>query len=251
MTFTETTNPWINYVKPNPSASLRLFCFPYAGGNSYIFRPWCDRLPENIEICPIELPGRGFQLKSTPFNQIEPLVKAIATAILPYLNKPFAFFGHSMGGLVSFELARFIRREYNLEPVHLFISGRRAPQVKDSKPPIHDLPQAEFIQELRKLNGTPEAVLNNDELMELLVPILRADFAVLENYNYAPEAPLNCPISVFGGLQDREVKLEELEAWREQTVGSFSLKMLSGDHFFIHSSQSLLPELIKQLTVSL
>ena len=251
MTFTETTNPWINYVKPNPSASLRLFCFPCAGGNSYIFRPWSDRLPKTIEICPIELPGRGFQLKSTPFNQIEPLVKAIATAILPYLNKPFAFFGHSMGGLVSFELARFIRREYNLETVHLFISGRRAPQVKDSKPPIHDLPQAEFIQELRKLNGTPEAVLNNDELMELLVPILRADFAVLENYNYAPEAPLNCPISVFGGLQDREVKLEELEAWREQTVGSFSLKMLSGDHFFIHSSQSLLPELIKQITVSL
>ncbi|MGV2831547.1 thioesterase II family protein [Myxosarcina sp. GI1(2024)] len=249
MTFTETTNPWINYVKPNPSASLRLFCFPYAGGNSYIYRPWLDRLPKTIEICPIELPGRGFQLKSTPLRQIEPLVKAIATAILPYLDKPFAFFGHSMGGLVSFELAHFIRREYNLEPVHLFISGRRAPQTKDEKPPIHSLPQAEFIQELRQLKGTPEAVLNNNELMELLVPILRADFAVLENYHYTPEALLNCPISVFGGLQDREVQLEQLEAWREQTVGSFSLKMLTGDHFFIHSSQSLLPELIKQIAI--
>jgi medium-chain acyl-[acyl-carrier-protein] hydrolase len=249
MTFTETTNPWINYIKPNPSASLRLFCFPYAGGNSYIFRPWLNRMPETIEICPIELPGRGFQLKSTPYRQIEPLVKAIATAILPYLDKPFAFFGHSMGGLVSFELARFIRREYNLEPVHLFVSGRRAPQTKDAKPPIHHLPQAEFIQELRQLNGTPEAVLNNNELMELLVPILRADFALLENYNYTPEAPLNCPISVFGGLQDREVELKELKAWREQTCSSFSLKMLTGDHFFIHSSQSFLPELMQQLNV--
>ena len=178
---------------------------------------------------------------------MEPLVKAIATAILPYLDKPFAFFGHSMGGLVSFELARFMRREYSLEPVHLFISGRRAPQTKDAKPPIHDLPQAEFIQELRQLNGTPEAVLNNNELMELLVPILRADFAVLENYNYTPEAPLNCLISVFGGLQDREVELEKLEAWREQTCSSFALKMLTGDHFFIHSSQSLLPELIRAI----
>ena len=249
MTFTQITNPWISNLKPNPSASLRLFCFPYAGGNSYIFRPWLDRIPKTIEICSIELPGRGLQLKSAPFSQIEPLVKAIATAILPYLDKPFAFFGHSMGGLVSFELARFIRREYNLEPVHLFISGRRAPQTKDAKPPIHDLTQAEFIEELRQLNGTPEVVLNNNELMELLLPILRADFAVLENYHYTPEAPLNCPISVFGGLQDPEVHLEQLEAWREQTVGSFSLKMLTGDHFFIHSSQFLLPELIKQIAI--
>jgi medium-chain acyl-[acyl-carrier-protein] hydrolase len=249
MSFTETINPWINYVKPNPSASLRLFCFPYAGGNSYIFRPWLDRVPKTIEICPIELPGRGFQLKSTPYRQIKPLVKAIATAIRPYLDKPFAFFGHSMGGLVSFELALFVRRQYNLEPVHLFISGRHAPQTKDSKPPIHDLPQAEFIEELRQLNGTPEEVFSNNELMELLVPILRADFAVLENYHYTSEAPLNCPISVFGGLQDPEVRLEQLEAWREQTMSSFSLKMLTGDHFFIHSSQSLLPELIEQIAI--
>jgi medium-chain acyl-[acyl-carrier-protein] hydrolase len=249
MTFTQTTNPWITCLKPNPSASLRLFCLPYAGGNSYIFRPWLDRVSKTIEICPIELPGRGFQIKSTPFRQIELLVKAIAPAILPYLDKPFAFFGHSMGGLVSFELARFIRREYSLEPVHLFISGRRAPQIKNLKPPIHDLPEAEFLEKLRQLNGTPEEVLNNDELMELLIPILRADFALLENYNYTPEAPLKCPISVFGGLQDREVQLEELEAWREHTVGSFSLKMLTGDHFFVHSSQSLLPELIKQINI--
>ena len=249
MIFTPTANPWIIRPKPNSSASVRLFCFPYAGGNSYIFRPWLDRLPKTIEICPIELPGRGFQLKSAPYRQIEPLVKAIALEIRPYLDKPFAFFGHSMGGLVSFELARFMRREYNLEPVHLFISGRRAPQTKDSKPPIHNLTQAEFIQELRQLNGTPEEVLNNDELMELLVPILRADFAVLENYHYTPEAPLKCPISVFGGLQDPEVELEQLEAWREQTIGSFSLKMVTGDHFFIHSSPSLLPELIKQIAI--
>lgn len=247
MTFTQTTNPWITNLKANSSASLRLFCFPYAGGNSYIFRTWRDRLPKAIEICPIELPGRGFQLKFAPYRQIEPLVKAIATAIRPYLNKPFAFFGHSMGGLVSFELARFIRRQYNLEPVHLCISGRRAPQVKDTEPPIHNLPQAEFIEELRQLNGTPEEVLNNNELMELLVELVRADFAVLENYSYTPEAPLNCPISVFGGLQDREVQIEELDAWREQTVGSFSLKMLAGDHFFINSSQTLLPELTKQI----
>lgn len=249
MTFTQTTNPGITCPQPNPSASLRLFCFPYAGGSSYIFRPWLDRVPKTIEIYPIELPGRGIQIKSTPFKQIEPLVNAIARKILPYLDKPFAFFGHSMGGLVSFELARFIRRQYNLEPVHLFISGRRAPQIKDLNPPIHNLPEADFLRALQQLNGTPEAVFNNHELMELLIPILRADFAVLETYTYTPEAPLNSPISVFGGLQDKEVPIEQLEAWQAQTLNSFALKMLPGDHFFINSSQSFLPELIQQLNV--
>lgn len=153
-----------------------------------------------------------------------------------------------MGGLISFELARLIRRQYNLEPVHLFISGRRAPQINNLKTVINNLPKADLIRELRQLNGTPEEVLNNDELMEILLPILRADFSVLETYIYTHEAPFNCPISVFGGLQDRTIELKELEAWREQTLNYFSLKMLSGNHFFIHSSRSfLLQELIQQL----
>jgi medium-chain acyl-[acyl-carrier-protein] hydrolase len=147
-----------------------------------LFPSWIDYLPKTIEICPVELPGRGSQIQLTPFNRIEPLVKAITLEILPYLDRPFVFFGHSMGGLISFELARLIRRQYNLEPVHLFISGRRAPQINNLKTVINNLPKADLIRELRQLNGTPEEVLNNDELMEILLPILRADFSVLENY---------------------------------------------------------------------
>jgi medium-chain acyl-[acyl-carrier-protein] hydrolase len=179
-------------------------------------------------------------------TQIKPLIEAIAPALLPYLDKPFAFFGHSMGGLVSFELVRLLRREYSLNPLHLFVSGRQAPQIPADKSPIHDLPEPEFLEELRRLNGTPEAVLNNSELMQLLIPTLRADFAVLETYAYAPEAPLDCPISAFGGLQDREVSCEALEAWREQTTAEFSLQMLKGNHFFLHSAQSLLLQFLSQ-----
>lgn len=239
----------INYPEINTSTNLRLFCFPYAGGNSYIFRSWRDRLSQTVEICPIELPGRGIKMKSTPLDRIEPLVKEIALEIRPYLDKPFAFFGHSMGALISFELAHFIRRQYNLEPAHLFVSGRRAPQTKDLRAPLHHLPEADFLEELRQLNGTSEEILNNRELMSLLTPILRADFAVLETYVYVSQAKLNCPISVFGGLQDKEVSIEQLEAWQEQTNNTFCLKMFSGDHFFIDSSRSFISELKQQLNV--
>ncbi|BAZ11497.1 putative thioesterase [Calothrix sp. NIES-4071] len=143
-------------------------------------------------------------MKLAPFNQLE----AIAPAFLSYLDKPFAFFGHSMGGLVSFELARLLRNEYRIHPAHLFISGRRAPQIPDTKPPIHDLPELAFKEELRHLGGTPSSVLDNPELMQLLIPMLRADFAVLETYVYKHEQPLDCLITVFGGLQDTEVSHE-------------------------------------------
>ncbi len=244
-------NSWVISSKPNPQASKRLFCFPYAGGSSLIFRTWANSLPKNIEICLVELPGRGMQMKLPPLTQMETLVSVIAPIILPYLDKPFAFFGYSMGGLVSFELTRYLRKEHGKKPVHLFVSASRAPQIPSSKPPIHALPETEFKEELRRLNGTPASVLENTELMQLLTPILRADFAVLETYIYAQEPPLECPITAFGGLEDQEVSLQELEAWRSQTQNSFQLQMFSGDHFFIHSVQSLLLEnLTKYLQAS-
>ncbi|MEM6402089.1 MAG: thioesterase II family protein [Cyanobacteria bacterium P01_D01_bin.116] len=233
---------YITCPKPSPQASLRLFCFPYAGGSSLVFRTWAASLPENIEICPVELPGRGTQMKSPPFIRMEALVNEITPILLPYLDKPFAFFGHSMGGMVSFELARHLRKEYGKEPVQLFVSASRAPQIPSPKPPIHALPEADFFQELRRLNGTPVTVLENTELMQILTPILRADFAVLETYVYTQEPPFEFPIAAFGGLEDQEVPIEQLEGWTSQTKSSFQLQMFSGDHFFIHSAQSLLLE---------
>lgn len=235
-------NSWIICHKLNPQADLRLFCFPYAGGSSFIFRSWSGYLPPSVEVCTIELPGRGRQMKLLPFNQLEPLVDAIVSNIYPYLDKPFAFFGHSMGGLVSFELARLLRNQYSISPFHLFISSRRAPQLSNPKPSIHNLPDLAFIEELRHLNGTPPAVLENAELMQLFLPILRSDFAVLETYIYTPEPSLECPITVFAGLQDSEVSCDELQAWQEQTKADFNLHMFPGDHFFLHSSQSVLLE---------
>lgn len=246
MTNTQTINSWVTRSRPDPNAKLRLFCFPYAGGAASTFSSWSTSLTSEIEICPIELPGHGYRIAERPFNRLEPLIKELAHALLPYLDKPFAFFGHSMGGLISFELARLLRQDYNLSPTHLFISGRHAPQIPESKPPIHHLDEPKFINELGRLNGTPKAVLENTELMELFLPVLRADFAAIETYVYTPKPRLNCPITVLGGLQDYEISCEDLEAWREQTNANFSMQMFQGDHFFINSNQSTLLQFLNR-----
>lgn len=243
---TTTLNPWIAYSKTNSNAKLRLFCFPYAGGAASTFSSWPTSLTSEVEICPIELPGHGCRLSEHLFDQLEPLIEELAHALPPYLDKPFAFFGHSMGGLVSFELAHLLRKKYHLSPEHLFISGRHAPQISETKPQIHHLDEPEFINELGRFNGTPKAVLENAELMELFLPILRADFTAIETYVYKAKPQLNCPITVLGGLQDFEVNFGDLEAWRKQTNANFSMQMFPGDHFFVNSNRSTLLQFLNR-----
>ncbi len=231
--------PWFVTRKPNPNAYLRLFCFPYSGAGASVYNSWIERLPATIELCAVQLPGRETRLAEPPHQELSTLVEAVATALLPYTNQPFAFFGHSMGALLSFELTRYLRSHHHIQPLHLFVSGHSAPQLDRMQPPIHDLPDPELIQELRRYNGTPEAVFAHPELLNMLLPILRADFALYETYAYRPDAPLNCPLSVFGGLQDREAPYERLEPWRAQTRGTCALEMFPGDHFYFNHESTL------------
>lgn len=233
-------NNWFAYRKINPSADLRLFCFPYAGGSAMAYRAWADLLPTNIEVCPVELPGRGGRMRELPYNKMTPLVNDLGGALIPHLTKPYVFFGHSMGALIGFELARLFRRQNVPVPLYLFVSGHTAPQFGSSHAPIHNLPDKQFKEELRKLNGTPDAVINNDELMELLIPMLRADFEVNETYQHKPEPPLDIPIAAYGGIDDKDVNRDSLQAWEQQTSAGFSLQMFVGDHFFLQTSQSSL-----------
>jgi len=239
---------WFKCGAPNPNAYLRLFCFHYAGGNASVFREWSNHVLEAVEIYSVELPGHGTRLMEPAFDRIAPLIHTLKAALLPSLTKPFAFFGHSMGALISYELAQTLQQDHDLHPRHLFVSGHRAPHIPDPDLPIHALPKAEFLDTLRRYNGTPEAVLQNAELMELLLPTLRADFALIETYRYTPHPPLNCPITAFGGLQDWKTSTDNLEAWREHTRTTFSLQMFPGDHFFIHSAQT---SLLKALNIAI
>lgn len=246
---TQRSNPtrndaWLIRPRPNPRVRVRLFCFPYSGAGASLFHAWPKILPDSIEVCPVELPGRGARLAELPFTQLAPLVEAVAAGLYPYLNMPFAFFGHSMGALLSFELARYLNRRHSLKVAHLFVSGHGAPQVPSTEPPIHDLPEAEFVQKLREFNGTPDAIFDHPELRAILLPILRADFAVCETYVYESAEPLDCPLTALGGLRDPYVTQEALQKWCEQTKGPFSLHMFPGDHFYLQSDQQLLLETI-------
>jgi medium-chain acyl-[acyl-carrier-protein] hydrolase len=174
------------------------------------------------------------------------LVPALAPVLRDWMDKPLVLFGHSMGAVIAFEIALHMRREYGREPIHLFVSGRRAPQMGAADARTYALPDEQFVEELRRLNGTPKEVFENAELLQLMMPVLRADFEICQTYAGRPGAPLNCPITAFGGLEDPGVRREHLEAWREQTTASFSLHMLDGDHFFLSSARESLCRLMAQ-----
>ncbi len=241
-------NGWAIFPRPEPNARLRLFCFPYAGGGASIFSPWVRILPPEVEVVAVQPPGRESRLSEKPYSDMTELVDAMHRELRPHFDKPFAFFGHSNGGLMAFELARTLRRAGGPMPLHLFGSGRPAPQLDLDEPPIHHLPHDEFIEELRRFAGTPEEILQNAEIMELIMPLLRADFALGETYVYTPEPPLDLPISAYGGVQDEEVSEEQVAAWREQTSGEFRMKMFPGGHFFLNEDRAVvLAELTREL----
>ena len=237
---------WLVFSNFRSQEKLRLFCFPYAGGGASIFRNWAAHLPAEVELCAIQLPGRGHRLMEPCFSQLTPLVHTLADILLPHLEQPFAFFGHSMGALISFELTRHLNKQFHICPSQLFVSGHGAPQLPRLSPPIHNLPDEKFCEELRRLNGTPEEILEQPEIVQLLLPCLRADFAMCETYCYLADSPLTCPVTAFGGLQDQEVSREQIEGWNTQTNAPFLLKMLPGNHFFLHTSEPLFLQMLSQ-----
>jgi len=235
---------WIVFQRPNPVARVRLFCFPYAGGSASMFRSWAEEAPPEVEVCAIQPPGRENRWREPRLTVLPEFLLSLAQSILPHLKLPFAFFGHSLGALIAFELARLLRRQGDPQPLCLFVSGRRAPHLPDPRPSTHQLPDGEFIDSIRRLGGTPEELLQNSEVTQLFLPTLRADFALNETYTYRVDEPLECPIFAFGGAEDPEAGRDEVAAWDAHTSASFSTRMFPGDHFFVNSSRVLLSRLV-------
>ncbi len=228
---------WVYQQAATSSCKMRLFCLPYAGSGAAIYRLWAEELPPDVELCRIQLPGRESRLRESPYDCLAELVDVLTQVIRPLLDVPFAFFGHSMGALVSFELARAVRRVHGVAPEHLFVSAWRAPQ-QTLGTCLHQLPDREFIAEMQaRFAGIPNAILQEREILDIMLPILRADLAVCETYEYKQGEPLTCPISVFGGQDDHWIRPSDLEAWSSQTSAGFDVQMYPGDHFFINDQR--------------
>lgn len=245
-------NPWITSLPANPDAEIRLFCFPYAGGGISMFRPWSVELPQKIEVCPIQLPGRDERLHEKPFRDFSKLVDVLVQGLKPELKMPFAFFGHSMGALLAFEVARLLQKSYQITPVHLFISACPAPHLSESllSLPNPTASDEEIIAQLHRFNSMPESILQKTNLILDVLPTFRADLEVFKSYNYSTIESLDCPITVFGGKQDTLVCYEHLIPWQTQTRSSFDIKMFTGNHFFLQSQRSMLLQSIAELMIN-
>ena len=236
---------WILKPRPNPAATLRAFCFPYAGLGPSVFRTWVSEFPAHVEVCLMQPPGREGRWADRPFVAVDALATGAAEALLPHLTIPYAFFGHSLGALVGFEVVRRLRRRGAPLPLHLFVSAHRAPQLPNPHPAMRGLPDADFVDQIcRQYGGIPQAVLDNPDLMELMLPCLRADLTAYETYEYREDEPFAFPITAFGGRSDKRVSEAEVRGWQDQTRDSFSVQMFDGGHFFLHTHRDELLSVI-------
>lgn len=236
--------------RPSPSRTkLRLFCFPHAGSAPAPYLAWSAYLPSTVELLILQLPGRGSRSRETPFTSMHQLVEAVGLAIRPLSgDPPYVLFGHSMGALLAFEVARWLRRGGLRMPAQILVSGHQAPQCESVRDTLHLQSDTDLVADVRRLNGTPEEILKNSALLEIMLPTLRADYQVMKTYRCTAEPPLTCPISVLGGLYDPETSREGLEAWAIQTTGSCRLHMFPGDHFFVlKQTPHVLPVIARML----
>jgi surfactin synthase thioesterase subunit len=230
---------WLMRPKPNARARVRLFCLPFAGGGASTYYRWPQAFARDVEICAVQLPGRESRLFEPRIRSATALAQAVADAIMPYLDLPFALFGYSMGALLAFETARALRRRH-APPTHLFVAAMHAPHVPSAVPPLANLPEEELLNAIRHHYQPPEDALRIPELRDLFLPVLRDDMALVDGYAYQPEPPLSCGIDAYVGDRDRSTPVGAAERWRDHTVAPFTLNVLPGGHFFHDEALSVL-----------
>ncbi|MFE4263623.1 thioesterase II family protein [Streptomyces sp. NPDC056883] len=240
-------SPWIKRPRVLPEARARLFCVPHGGGGPSSFARWVPGMAPDVEVCLVHLPGREGRLREAPLADLRQIATRVAEAMAPLLDLPFAFFGHSMGSIIAYEAALLL----DGEPRHLFASASPPPHRVEEEPPFAHLPDAEFLAEVRRsYEGIPDTVWNDAELMRLMLPSMRADFAAYESYRWRPSEPLRCPITALGGKDDPLVPDGTLADWSELTSGDFRTEMFAGGHFYVNEARPQVQELVREALVT-
>jgi medium-chain acyl-[acyl-carrier-protein] hydrolase len=238
---------WTSCYKPVDNPRLRMLCIPYAGSGPVVFHKWINDLPQDVEVWGIRLPGRDTRLREPAFSSLPPLVSTLADVLEPYMDLPFVIFGHSMGALIGFELVRYWRDHGGPQPVHLLVSGHRAPHRPPLNPSCHLADKHTFLNRIKKLGGTPAQFFALDDLVNMMLPTLRADFSVWETYEYEEKTPLTIPITAFGGRSDSEATETDFAAWSQHTSVNFTLYLFDGSHFYFREDASPLTRLIHRI----
>lgn len=231
---------WIVKPVPRSHARIRLFCVPYAGGNAGIFDEWASMLPDDIEVCAVQPPGRQQRFAEPPITRTGILAQQLEHAIADHVDLPFALFGSCTGSIVAFEVARRLLRRGRPMPVRLIASSCRAPHLPDRDAPLHQLDDDSMAAGIAALGGTEAEILDHPELRTLLLGVARADFEAAETYAWRPGEPLGVPITVFGGDRDDFVSGAELTAWAEVTSRGCDVEVLAGGHYLVAEAATAL-----------
>ncbi|MFI6479314.1 thioesterase II family protein [Nonomuraea sp. NPDC050663] len=221
---------WFHCYEPRPRAGLRLFCFPHAAGSAAFFRAWHHDLPPAVEVRAVQYPGRADRRADAPIDDAHHIAKLVTDAMAPLLDRPVALFGHSMGALLAYEVARELERR-GRGLVHLFASGRHAPH--EHRPGQAFLSDADLVEELVRLGGVDAAHLADPVIRELTLPVARNDYRLDQNYTHTPGGTLSCPVTAMLGSGDPEVSPGQAARWGELTSGRFAVRELDGDHFYL------------------
>ena len=237
---------WFVVPKSNPEAVIRLFCFPYAGGNASTYTPWSDVLPASTELVIVQPPGRANRIEEQGYTSMQALVLALCDVVLPLLDKPYAVFGHSLGSRVGYEFVHEAKRRAWPLPEYFIASGSSAPHVCREHKKISHLADKEFIEGLKRFGGPTELLLNNNHLLSLFLPLLRADFSIADSYFRGIGQALSCPVSVFGGLKDDDARVDELPTWQSHFEKPIVIEIFEGDHFYIESQWQAVAEQVSK-----
>ena len=242
---TDLLSPWFPVTAERTDATLRLICFPYAGGTPSTYRGWEPAVGDHVQVVPLLLPGRSLRLRERPYISMEPLAADVATALTEHgLTGRYAMFGHSMGALLAYEVACVLRERGEPEPRHLFVSGSKAPHLHGDRAD-HRLPDEALLRTVRDLGGLGGGEAIGGAYLERRLPVLRADLSVCENYRWRPRRPLACPMTAFSATDDPIATPVQVEAWREYTSGSLLRRHLPGDHFYLTGTSR--PRLLREL----
>jgi pyochelin biosynthesis protein PchC len=243
LTATEDSDAWLRRFHGDHGDRTRLFCFPHAGGSAAYYFPMSRELASRLTVLAVQYPGRQDRRRERPADSIAELAQRVFVAMEGWTDQPFAFFGHSMGAIVAFEVARLMRERTGRTPRHLFVSGRRAPSIHRESA-VHRYGDQALVAELARVGGTDERILRDPELRDAILPLVRSDYRAVELYRYQPGPGVDCPVTALVGDSDPQTTVDEASAWRDHCTGEFTLRVLPGGHFYLDKWRSEVIDII-------